>query len=250
MQAVEKRHHQLSQVFCRYINYGLSLRCGDVTCCTIDIQVSPLADLVYEMICESLTNEVFPSLGDILQALDAESSNWANFYRFIPEKETPKDFRSLSYLFYVYQVMRTAFEQNKVVNSMNRYHKLPRLLISVDDAFERLIYSRSQKLLKKLRASSPQQSSLPNLLEVYLCRRVFISRNQTGSNLYLDDPSPEFPRLKSCESIDDDKKRYRSNGGGLSDGLTLNPFDIVKELYGADTAEMLEDLFLEVGLSY
>ncbi|KAJ5570098.1 uncharacterized protein N7459_009528 [Penicillium hispanicum] len=254
MAAVEKRHQQISQVFCRYINYKVSRRRG--TSRNFDIQVSPSADLVCQFLRECLAKCVLPSVDDALARLSAEVPTWATFYELVPEKEKPKDFRALGYLFYVYQVLRPALEsrrkepQSLCRDSLCKKCCAPqatptKLLISVDDAVERRIYSRSQKLLKKLR-TLPDNPIDCNLLETYLCRRVFINSNEAGSNLYLDDPSPALPVAKDCRTLAD--KADDAMGSAQDDETKMDPFDVVKKLYGSSAAEVLEDLFAEVGL--
>lgn len=76
----------------------------------------------------------------------------------------------------------------------------PSLLVSVDDSIERLIYTRAQQVLKRVRAL-PKNPANCHLLETYLCPKIFINGNKDGSNLYLDDPSPELPLLKTCSNV-------------------------------------------------
>jgi hypothetical protein len=257
MHAVEKRHHQLSRVFCRLIDHELSRRwSGTPHRRKLDIQVSPLADLVCQLICDSLANSVLPNVDDILRVLETEDATWARFYALVPKNERVTDFRGLSYLFYVYQILRPALEETQYAAESCNGDEATKLLISVDDAFERRIYSRSQKLLKKLRASLPASAAAPHLLEVYLCRRIFINSNETGSNLYLDDPSPEPFLLRLCQGLaaegmqeqqlvqaqDQDRHQWRS------ETVKLDAFDVVEGLYGSYLAEVLKDLFAEVGL--
>ncbi|RHZ63462.1 uncharacterized protein CDV56_108942 [Aspergillus thermomutatus] len=252
MHAVEKRHHQLSRVFCRLIDHELSRRwVGTPHRRKLDVQVSPLADLVFQLICDSLANSVLPDVDDILQIVQTEDTTWVRFYSLVPENEKVTDFRALSYLFYVYQVLRPALEQTHV-NTTEGDEATSKLLISVDDAFERRIYSRSQKLLKKLRASLPASAAVPHLLEVYLCRRIFINSNETGSNLYLDDPSPEPFVLRLCQGLAPEGKqelvRAQDRHNTRPETIKLDAFDVVEGLYGSHIAEVLKDLFAEVGL--
>lgn len=247
MAAVKNRHRQLSQVFCRYIDHEISRRPGTVPPCSI--QVSPSGDLVCDLICRALADGVLPTLDPALCTLHARDPIWARFYDLVPEKEKPSDFRALGYLFFVYQVMRPALESTATAacKGCNLITNRTRLLISVDDRFERRIYSRAQKLLKKGR-SLPQNPVACNLLEMYLSRRVFINQNRAGSNLYRDDPSPEVPALKL-------NTRLRANGEcGTRDAqehaIPLDPFDVVGALYGSSAADVLEDLFTEVVLRF
>lgn len=268
MHAVQKRHHQLSRVFCSLVDHELSRR-GGGTCRRpkLNIQVSPLAGRVYQLICGSLANGVLPDVNDTLRVLETEDATWACFYALVPKNERVTDFRGLSYLFYVYQVLRPALEEEEEpqhIADMSNGGVSAKLLISVDDAFERRIYSRSQKLLKKLRASLPASAAAPHLLEVYLCRRIFINSNEAGSNLYLDDPSPEPLLLRQCHGLAVEGKQkqkqkqkqeqqfVRAQGQDRhqwrAETVKLDAFDVVEGLYGSDLTEVLKDLFAEVGL--
>ncbi|QKX54314.1 uncharacterized protein TRUGW13939_01400 [Talaromyces rugulosus] len=254
MHAVEKRHRQLSQVFCRLLDHELSRRRG-VHCRSRKpgVQISPLANLVYQFICDSLANNVFPDVNDILRILQSEDRTWAQFYALVPVNEQVTDFQGLSYLFYVYQVLRPALERDQV-NVTQSSDAKTRLLISIDDAFERRIYSRSQKFLKKLRASLPPSAVVPYLLEVYLCRRIFINRNELGSNLYLDDPSPEPTVLRSVQGLVPEGKqqlvRAQDRQKSWSETVELDALDVVEGLYGSHIADVLKNFLAEVGLGY
>ncbi|KAH8597687.1 hypothetical protein B0O99DRAFT_684403 [Bisporella sp. PMI_857] len=152
------------------------------------IQVSPRDNLVSSSIREALLNGRRPSLGHVLQnLLDQGDRVWQDFYNLLLPKELPQNFRELGYLFYVFQIIRPA-----LLGNLGGHPRPRRLLISVDDGAERRIYSRAQKLLKKIR-QTPFSFSDPTLIEIYMSRSVFINKNQTGSNLYLHDPTPELP---------------------------------------------------------
>lgn len=256
MHAVQKRHHQLSRVFSRLVDHELCRRWGETPHRRkLDIQVSRLAGLVYQLICDSLANGVLPDVDDTLRVLEAEDATWACFYALVPKNERATDFRGLSYLFYVYQVLRPGLEEPEHAAEMGHGDASTKLLISVDDAFERRIYSRSQKLLKKLRASLPASAAAPHLLEVYLCRRIFINSNEAGSNLYLDDPSPEPFLLRQRQGLAAEGKKQelvRAPGQDRhqwrAETVKLDAFDVIVGLYGSYLAEVLKDLFAEVGL--
>lgn len=115
----------------------------------------------------------------------------------LPPKEHPQNFRDLGYLFYVYEIIRPALVDN--MRSGVGIPKSGRLILGIDNGTERRIYSRSQKLLKKIR-NSPAVERPSALVEVYMSRRVFINSNEAGSNLYLDDPTPAMPLMALCKS--------------------------------------------------
>ncbi|KAH7242785.1 hypothetical protein BKA59DRAFT_401028 [Fusarium tricinctum] len=247
LNAVEKRHEQISHIFRSYINHELSRRCGSSEVC--DIRVSPAANLVCSTIHDALARGTRPSLHHVLHMLNEKEPAWATFFRLVPEKEKPHDFRSLGYLFYVFHVVRQALIGNNDETCGHGNDILSvdggdaaRLLISVDDSVERRVYSRAQKILKKIRASH-EYPVTPNLLEVYLCRRVFIDGNAKGSNLYLDDPSPELMAPEAPRSV---HTYTRHDAPSKSSGL--NSLAVVKRIYGADTAAILQELCAEVGL--
>lgn len=257
MHAVQKRHHQLSRVFCCLVDHELSRRWGETSGREkLNIQVSHSAGLVHQLICDSLANGVLPDVNDVLSVLETEDATWACFYALVPKNERVTDFRGLSYLFYVYQVLKPALEEPPYIAEMRNGDAATKLLISVDDAFERRIYSRSQKLLKKLRASLPASAAAPHLLEVYMCRRIFINSNEAGSNLYLDDPSPEPLLLRQCQGLAVEGKQKQQLVRAQcqdrhqypAETVKLDAFDVVEGLYGSYLTEVLKDLFAEVGL--
>jgi hypothetical protein len=86
-------------------------------------------------------------------------------------------------------IVKSAKKRNSKVQSNSR-----RLIINIDDSAERRIYSWSQEMLKKIRQSHCNMSN-PTLVEVYLCRRVFVNGNKTRNRLYHQDPMPIAPML-------------------------------------------------------
>ncbi|KAL8825715.1 MAG: hypothetical protein Q9191_004244 [Dirinaria sp. TL-2023a] len=252
MEAVEKRHEQIAGVFRRYINYKLSQR--DILTREFEVRVSPSADWVCCILRQFLVKGVLPSLDSILHSLSTYDPIWAGFFCLIPEKEKPHDFKSFGHLFYVFQVVRPALvESNNITRNNEKARSssiartaLRRLLIGIDDGVERRIYSRAQKVLKRMNALSSKYPVTFSLLEVYLCRRVFISRNQSGSNLYLDDPSPERPTMGVCTRLPPSRDMSDEAHAGLSH--KLDPFDVISKLYGSSAGAVLERLFSEVKL--
>ncbi|MCJ1251488.1 hypothetical protein MMC30_008722 [Trapelia coarctata] len=212
---------------------------------------------------QALKDGKCPCLDDILQKLSSQKDGvWRELYKLLPPKEKPQDFRALGYLFYVFQVVKPALMKSAIqsrrkstpVNiTRSTFNGLSqpwscaeegsrprRFLISVDDGAERRIYSSAQKLLKKLR-NSPDSKTYPNLVEMYLSRKVFINRNSAGSNLYLDDPTPESPATVRPYTRND-------TNGGLPPLPKLEPVDVVRHLYGSECASNLKRWFHEVGL--
>lgn len=257
MDEVQKRHVRISSVFRNYIVRELARRGSTLE---RQIQVSPFSDVVSSIIRKFLEKEELPSLDSVLRMMSSEIQVWTRFYNLVPEKERPQDFRALGYLFYVFQVVQPALMGSPPTtppmtspsevhtgrhNSVKRAIANPgKLLISIDDAGERRIYSRAQDILKKSNTMTDYQTAT-NLLEVYMCRRVFINGNAAGSNIYFDDPSSEIPSpvRGACNILRENQTQER----GCSN--VMDPFDIVSSLYGLDAAEILAELFMEVGLS-
>ena len=259
LEAVEQRSDQVATVFEKAVRHELGKR--GVSGCRI--HVSPRTSVVAAAIRQALENGKCPCLDDILQKLNSQKDGvWREFYKLLPPKERPQDFRALGYLFYVFQVVKPALMKSAIQSrrkstpasiSKSSFNGLSqpwacaeegsrprRLLISIDDGAERRIYSRAQKMMKKIR-NSPESMTYPNLVETYLSRKVFINGNVAGSNLYLDDPTPESPVMS---------RLYRRDGtdGSLSSILELKPVDVVRHLYGYECAGNLNKWFLEVGL--
>ncbi|KAF4609399.1 hypothetical protein G7Y89_g15870 [Cudoniella acicularis] len=174
---------------------------------------------------------------------------WNDFYNLLKEKEQPKDFRALGYLFYVFEVMRYALQQEIPVSrripasldhldkpaifSETTMERRPRrLLISVDDRDERKIYTRCQNLLKILR-KRPNVEVVSDLVELYMCRRIFVNSNGCGDGLYRDDPSPAVPRvlLQGCKREEDSESHSYVN---------MEQQEVLRHLYGPDFVPFLE----------
>ena len=122
---------------------------------------------------------------------------------------------------------RTPQDEASTSPMLNESNNKPNVLIvSLDNISEQKIYSRSQKILKKLR-SSPSASCSATLVEAYLMQQVF-NGEDIASTPYLFDPSPVRP-------IDDQ-------------GNEVAPVDLVRTLYGNELASNLERWFAEVDL--
>lgn len=270
MDAIDKRHHQIIRVFHRYILHELSrrprrqLRQQRQKANNIQ-QITPLpaVSVVCEIIRNSLQNERLPSLDHVLQMLTIHDPTWTGFYALIPEKERPRDFRDLGYLFYVYQVARPALiEQHNLNPNPKSPSQSNPLIIGVDDIHERRIYARAQKLLKRVR-TKPEYPTMPHLLETYTCNRIFIDQNwnreQGKANLYCRDPSPGGMILKDKEVVTVKEKSmcrskfanghgYCENGHVHGDGTILDTFDVISALFGSHAAIVLKGLFADEGL--
>ena len=265
MDAVDKRHHQIIRVFHRYIQHELSRRPQQRQQADSVHQIVPLhsVSLVCEIIRDSLQKEHLPSLDYVLQMLEIHDPTWTGFYALIPEKERPHDFRDLGYLFYVYQVARPALiEQHNLNPNPKSPSQSNPLIISVDDIRERRIYTRAQKLLKRIR-TRPEYPAMPHLLETYTCNRVFIDQNrdreQGKADLYYQDPSPKGMILKDKEVVTVKEKSmcrskfanghgYCENGHGHGHGTILDTFDVISVLFGSHAAIVLKRLFADEGL--
>ena len=89
-----------------------------------------------------------------------------------------------------------------------------------------------------------------------MCRRIFINSNEAGSNLYLDDPSPEPLLLRQCQGLAVEGKQKQQLVRAQcqdrhqypAETVKLDAFDVVEGLYGSYLTEVLKDLFAEVGL--
>lgn len=262
MDAVDKRHHQIIRVFHQYILHELSRRPRQLADSIQQIVSSPSVSLVFEIIRDSLQNERLPCLDHVLQMLTIHDSIWTGFYALIPEKDRPRDFQDLGYLFYVYQVVRPALiNPNPQSRSQSQYNPL---IIGVGDIHERRIYIRAQKLLKRIR-SRPENPTRPHLLETYTCNRVFINQNRDREHgkgaLYYQDPSPGEMVLKDKGVVSvKERSLCRSkpaNGhghvhgcyeNGDGDYTILDTFDVISVLYGYHAATVLKGLCVDVGL--
>ncbi|KAI9371608.1 hypothetical protein BJX61DRAFT_534633 [Aspergillus egyptiacus] len=242
MDTIDQRHDQIGQTFVKAIRDGLEQRgIRDSTSYGISItsRTSPAAVLIRT----AIEHDEVPSLESILAAYDSEEDGcWKRFYGMIPTKERPSDLDQLGYLFYVYEAIRPslverpqvvppASDKTKTANLSKKAlkkRKPRRLIISVDDTAERRIYSRAQRILSKIRQSSEKPETY--LVESYVCRRFLINGNEARARLGRLDPLPEIPvRTGSHQE-------------------TLLPLDVVRQLYGDNSALDLQRWLQEAGL--
>ena len=171
-----------------------------------------------------------PSVQQAIDDLGVHEPTWTRFMQFVPDVEKPKDFRALGQMFYVYQVILHALDEELTQ---------PDLLISVEDSAERGVYSRAQKLLKKIRESTCSVS--PVLLETYLFPRVFVDNNAHGSELYAHDPYPGsvYENYGSRSDVAPESDRMLSK---------LDTLEVIERLFGETSSALLRELGAEVGL--
>ena len=246
---IEQHHQQISHIFRGYLHVELLRREPSLKSCFIS--VTPGGERILSSIRGSLMKRTVLSVQQAIDDLGVHEPAWTRFMQFVPDAEKPKDFRSLGQMFYVYQVARHALGEESIQ---------PELLISVEDSAERGVYSRAQKLLKRIRDSTCSAS--PVLLETYLCTRVFVDNNAHGSELYAHDPYPasvyerynsesEKPLLGSSRtSLKRDCSSSQSDVSPDTDRtlLELDTLEVIERLYGERSATLLRELGAEVGL--
>ena len=157
--------------------------------------------------------------------------------------------RDLGYFFHVLEAVRSALVEralsgtsgsgadDKSVSALALCMKLKsrRLLMSIDDCAERRIYAKAQNIVEKIEASALEFAEL-TLMEIYLCRRVFINGDKYKTHLYNHDPKPELLILS------------QHSGHGSKEGCSVKPLDVVRQIHGANCAYRLNSLFAEAGL--
>ncbi|KAI1870345.1 uncharacterized protein JN550_005273 [Neoarthrinium moseri] len=232
LEAVERRSYQASKVFEKAVRYELNLRGYP-----LEILISPGTKLVSETIKSALRSSRVPCLAEALASLvEDDTGLWARFWALLPEKERPRDFKDLGYLFYVLQAVRPALGI-PINGKGNGRHKEPnehfkRLIISVDDRSERKIYSKAQSVLKAMRRLVPEYPHA-TLIEAYVARRIFIDGNKEGSTPYWSDPGPDGILL------------HEGQDQPYDTGVVM-PADIVGRLYGEERSDRIYHWFTEV----
>ena len=253
LRTIETHHQQISHIFRGYLRVELLRRDPSVESCAIS--VTPGGERILTSIRESLMMRTLPSVQQAINDLGVHEPAWTRFMQFVPDEERPKDFRALGQIFYVYQVVRHALGEASGYEAAR-----PDLLISVEDSAERGVYSRAQKLLKRIRESTC--AATPVLLETYLCPRVFVDNNAHGSELYAHDPYP----ASVYEKYDSDSDKPILGSSRTHPGLDcsssqsdvapdtdrtlveLDTLEVIAKLYGATSATLLRELGAEVGL--
>lgn len=243
MNTIDQRHDQIGHTFVEAIRDGLEQR-GILDSTSYGISITPRTSTAAVLIRTAIEHEEIPSLHSILAALDSEEDGcWKRFYEMIPTKERPSNLDQLGYLFYVYEAIRLSLvegptlvppESGKTTKAnlskkALKQRKPRRLIISVDDSAERRIYSRAQRILSKIRQSSEKPETY--LVESYVCRRFLINGNEDRARLGRLDPLPDIP---VCTG---------------SHHETILPLDVVRQLYGGNSALDLQRWLQEAGLS-
>jgi hypothetical protein len=255
MNAVNRRHDQISYVFTSAVRHELRRRGANSS--DYEVHTSEKTNLVAAAIRQGLQIGKLPSLEDFVQGLSLQNNHlWEDFYALIPEREQPQDLEGLAYLFYVFAAVKPALTKDIAKHNSTFSQGRPdaaaarstpkgsktdtkpsRLILSVDDPVERRIYSRAQEVLRKLRSS---RKDLPSttLVETYMCRRVFVNGNKTRARLYRQETTPQpIALFTSPESANDgDNARM------------VAPLDVVRELYGYECAYNLQMWLMDVGL--
>jgi len=226
MDAIDRRHDQMGAILEKAIHYEMQRR-NTTTKRNYKIHIRQSDNLIATSIRRSVAAGKSPSLKDVLQELSEQpDGSWRDFYGLLKRSERPKDFRSLGYLSYVFEVVK------KGLPATGSEIPSRRLLIGIDDIAEFRIYAKAQKYLKKLRDTTSVNSTL---LEVYPCQRMFVNSNQRA-HFYVDDPSPAYPELLDDSLVNVEKPPI------------LAPADIMERLYSKEYAKHLRILFKDMGL--
>lgn len=91
--AVDLRHNQLEEVFTSAIQYELQQRGTAST--DYEIHISPKSSLVASSVREALQRGDSPCLEYVLRRLDSDLL-WHDFYRYIPVRDKPRDWKDLA----------------------------------------------------------------------------------------------------------------------------------------------------------
>jgi hypothetical protein len=270
IEAIMRRSQQLAAVLKSAVLHELNRRGVPITQRLCDIQISPGSALVDDAFREALKYEKLPCLDDILETLNSsQDGSWRQFYPLIPDRDKPQSVKDLSYLFYVFEVVRPALlagirsvKQSTPIESAHKdsassgrqqrpassrrcgskENHIPRpLVISVDDPSERKLYSRAHRIFLKL-PKSPTYPADPTLVQVYTTRRVFVDGNRKGERLYRHDPSPVMPVLSDGKGHDDGSPSYAKYP------IELQQMEFIAKLYGAECAANIQRWSKEVGL--
>ena len=128
LEAIEKRHDQVSVVFETAIRYACSVRQANPV-----INTSSRFNLVSACIKSALSAGLRPGFEDVMHKLHEEEGGcWRQFIELIPTKEHPENFQSLGLLFHVYQAMKTAFIP-RVPDQAIEYEFEPSLQVSAPE---------------------------------------------------------------------------------------------------------------------
>ncbi|KAL8853028.1 MAG: hypothetical protein Q9221_002058 [Calogaya cf. arnoldii] len=248
MDLVDSRHDQVAQVFTGLVRHELVRR--GVSAVECEINTPPKYNPVSSLIRKALQHGVVPRLEETLLGLsDDKDGLFRSFYPLVPVRERPQDLKDLGNLFYVYEAVKPALlgAQTRPATRMRASDDLDpsrgthatakprRLIIGIDDPAERRIYSKAQVILKKIR-SSALGVSRPDLMEVYLCRKVFVNGNKSRADLWNNDPMPTIPVIAPSSEQESEEE------------CPIEPLDIVHRLYGAGIAYRLQALITEAGL--
>lgn len=247
MDAVDLRRDQIAKVYTGMVQHELERR-GILR--DYEIYTTSKSNFLARSTREALRLGRCPCLKDVLEGLDGEEDGlWRNFYRHVPTEETPQTWKDLGYLFYVLEVVRSALVEwvvpgtqcgvahDKSMSALadSMLMKPHRLIVSVDDAAERRIYAKAQNVLKKIRASALGFTE-PTLIEVYLCRRIFVNGNKFKTHFYNHNPKPELLVLSQPA----EHRKVKA--------CSVKPIDVVRQLHGTSCALYLSSLLNMVGL--
>jgi hypothetical protein len=270
IEAIMLRSQQLAGVLKSAVLHELDRRGVPSTRRLYDIQVSPGSALVDDAFRDALKYEKLPCLNGILDTVSrSQDGSWRQFYSLLPDKDKPQSIKDLSYLFYVFEVVRPALlagirsdEHPTLMKSAtdsghsgrrqhpassrrcgSKENEIPRpLVISVDDHSERKLYSRAHRMFRIL-FKSPTYPTEPTLVQVYTTRRVFVDGNSKGERLYRNDPSPVMPVLSDGKACSD-----AGDPGYNKSATELQQMDFIAKLYGAECAANIQRWSKEVGL--
>lgn len=208
LEAIEKRHDQISAVFETAIRYACAVRQANPV-----INTSPRVNSVSACIKSALTAGFRPCLEDVMQELHEEKGGvWRQFLKLVPIKEHPEDFQSLGLLFYVYQAMKTAFIP-RIQDQMIEYDLGPSLQISTPEEMSICLPAMpaSTAFSSELHKFDLNQSKFgPDWLDDDASSLIGEISDEDDNELSFDDSSTVDIRVLSSEA-------WASNAGTDSD---------------------------------
>lgn len=230
LETIDKRHDQLASVFQTITRDALHRRGVDRD--NVKIELSSGLELLVPYIRKAIDhgNSRALSVENLLQQLLANDPLFREHYNKF--QSSTKILVDLCFASYTFQLLRPVFQRDYE----SRMPDVPKdsvkrqLLINIDNTTESRIYSQAEKILKEYQKKKHHSGLSPLLIGMFPRELVFTALNTGRTSLYVG-----------------------NIGHSLYDGPegttnTVNPSDVVAEVYGAEVTRSVVGRMMQEGM--
>lgn len=232
LETIDKRHDQLASVFQTVTRDALHRRGVDRD--NVKVELSSGLELLVPYIRKAIDhgNSRALSVENLLQQLLVNDPLFREYYEHLPQSQRSAQILvDLCFASYTFQLLRPVFQRVHESRTLGvpKDSLKRQLLINIDNITETRIYTQAEKILKEYQKKHSSVIS-PLLLGMFPRELVFTAMNTGRTSLYLGNIGHSF---------------YDGPEGATN---TVNPSDVVAEVYGAEVTRNVVGRMMQEGM--